>query len=56
MATSSPSAAQQGQVPSACLEVGQFGLDGEVHRLQRDKGILLVEVVKLRQEQQAMRA
>ncbi|XP_066330307.1 heat stress transcription factor A-2a-like [Miscanthus floridulus] len=42
--------------PSACLEVGQFGLDGEVHRLQRDKGILLAEVVKLRQEQQATRA
>ena len=42
--------------PSAGLEVGQFGLDGEVHRLQRDKGILLAEVVKLRQEQQATRA
>ncbi|CAD6207803.1 unnamed protein product [Miscanthus lutarioriparius] len=54
--SSSPSSAQQGQVPSACLEVGQFGLDGEVHRLQRDKGILLAEVVKLRQEQQATRA
>jgi heat shock transcription factor len=53
---SSPSSAQQGQAPSACLEVGQFGLDGEVHRLQRDKGILLAEVVKLRQEQQATRA
>ncbi|NP_001335364.1 Heat stress transcription factor A-2a [Zea mays] len=52
---SSPSA-QQGQAPSACLEVGQFGLDGEVHRLQRDRGILLAEVVKLRQEQQATRA
>lgn len=52
---SSPSA-QQGQAPSACLEVGQFGHDGEVHRLQRDKGILLAEVVKLRQEQQATRA
>jgi heat shock transcription factor len=36
--------------------VGQFGLEGEVHRLQRDKGILLAEVVKLRQEQQATRA
>ncbi|CAL4919013.1 unnamed protein product [Urochloa decumbens] len=54
---SSPSA-QQGQTPApaTCLEVGQFGLEGEVHRLQRDKGILLAEVVKLRQEQQATRA
>lgn len=36
--------------------MGQFGREGEVHRLQRDKGILLSEVVKLRQEQQATRA
>ncbi|GJM96578.1 hypothetical protein PR202_ga13431 [Eleusine coracana subsp. coracana] len=41
---------------AACLEVGQFGREGEVHRLQRDKGILLAEVVKLRHEQQATRA
>jgi len=54
---SSPSAQQgQEQPPAACLEVGQFGLEGEVPRLQRDKGILLAEVVKLRQEQQATRA
>ncbi|TKV91401.1 hypothetical protein SEVIR_9G094300v4 [Setaria viridis] len=60
---SSPSAQQgqgqgqgQAQSPAAFLEVGQFGLEGEVHRLQRDKGILLAEVVKLRQEQQATRA
>ncbi|CAN6322637.1 unnamed protein product [Urochloa humidicola] len=54
---SCPSAQQgQAQPPAACLEVGQFGLEGEVHRLQRDKGILLAEVVKLRQEQQATRA
>ncbi|CAL4935890.1 unnamed protein product [Urochloa decumbens] len=54
-----PSAQQgqaQAQAQAACLEVGQFGLEGEVHRLQRDKGILLAEVVKLRQEQQATRA
>uniref|UniRef100_A0ACD6A7N3 Uncharacterized protein n=1 Tax=Avena sativa TaxID=4498 RepID=A0ACD6A7N3_AVESA len=44
---------QQGAGP--CLEVGQFGHEGEVHRLQRDKGILIAEVVKLRQEQQATR-
>ncbi|KAL6894067.1 hypothetical protein ACP4OV_008165 [Aristida adscensionis] len=44
------------QAAAACVEVGQFGLEGEVQRLQRDKGILVAEVVKLRQEQQATRA
>ncbi|XP_062214620.1 heat stress transcription factor A-2a-like [Phragmites australis] len=52
----SSSSVQQAQGQAACLEVGQFGREGEVHRLQRDKGILLMEVVKLRQEQQATRA
>uniref|UniRef100_A0ACD5WBP9 Uncharacterized protein n=1 Tax=Avena sativa TaxID=4498 RepID=A0ACD5WBP9_AVESA len=46
---------QQQQGAGPCLEVGQFGPEGEVHRLQRDKGILIAEVVKLRQEQQATR-
>jgi heat shock transcription factor len=36
--------------------VGQFGHEGEVHRLQCDKSILIAELVKLRQEQQATRA
>ncbi|OAY75589.1 Heat stress transcription factor A-2c [Ananas comosus] len=44
------------QPPSPCLEVGQFGLEGEIDRLKRDKNILLAEVVKLRQVQQATRA
>ncbi|KAG1334029.1 putative Heat stress transcription factor A-2c [Cocos nucifera] len=35
-----------------CLEVGRFGFDGEIDRLERDKNILMAEVVKLRQEQQ----
>ncbi|CAM0876180.1 unnamed protein product [Alopecurus aequalis] len=47
---------QEQQGAAACLEVGQFGPEGEVHRLQRDKGVLIAEVVKLRQEQQATRA
>uniref|UniRef100_A0A803Q1I3 HSF-type DNA-binding domain-containing protein n=1 Tax=Cannabis sativa TaxID=3483 RepID=A0A803Q1I3_CANSA len=33
-------------------EVGRFGLDGEVDRLKRDKQVLMVELVKLRQQQQ----
>ncbi|CAA6662752.1 unnamed protein product [Spirodela intermedia] len=39
-----------------CLEVGQFGLDGEINRLKRDKNILMSELVKLRQEHQNTRA
>ncbi|KAM6545508.1 hypothetical protein CsatB_026244 [Cannabis sativa] len=35
-----------------CVEVGRFGLDGEVDRLKRDKQVLMVELVKLRQQQQ----
>ncbi|KQK13249.1 heat stress transcription factor A-2a isoform X1 [Brachypodium distachyon] len=56
--SSSSSAQQQQQQGAAagCLEVGQFGHEGEVHRLKRDKGVLISEVVKLRQEQQATRA
>ncbi|KAG6435590.1 hypothetical protein SASPL_100464 [Salvia splendens] len=36
----------------SCLEVGSFGLDGEIERLKRDKHVLSMEVVKLRQLQQ----
>ncbi|KAK8488444.1 hypothetical protein V6N13_104262 [Hibiscus sabdariffa] len=32
-----------------CVEVGRFGLDGEIDRLRRDKQVLMVELVKLRQ-------
>lgn len=38
-----------------CLEAGCFGFDGEIDRLERDKNILMAEVVKLRQEQQTTR-
>lgn len=40
----------------ACVEVGTFGLDGEVNRLRRDKQVLMVELVKLRQQQQTTKA
>ncbi|XP_061376186.1 heat stress transcription factor A-6b-like [Gastrolobium bilobum] len=44
------------QVPDPCVvEVGHFGLDGEVDRLRRDKQVLMVELVKLRQEQKNTR-
>ncbi|CAK9318672.1 unnamed protein product [Citrullus colocynthis] len=48
--TAQPNASQQPLDP--CVEVGRFGLDGEVDRLQRDKQVLMAEVVKLRQQQQ----
>ncbi|XP_071717174.1 heat stress transcription factor A-7a-like [Rutidosis leptorrhynchoides] len=44
------------QVNNPCVEVGQFGIDGEIERLQRDKEVLMMELVKLRQQQQTTRA
>ncbi|XVF56566.1 hypothetical protein PTKIN_Ptkin06aG0131500 [Pterospermum kingtungense] len=48
---------QQPQVQSssigACVEVGKFGLEEEVGRLKRDKNVLMQELVRLRQQQQA---
>ncbi|KAL5218146.1 hypothetical protein ABZP36_018830 [Zizania latifolia] len=38
------------------LEVGNFGYDGEIDQLKRDKQLLMAEVVKLRQEQQNTRS
>lgn len=46
----------QQQANNPCVEVGRFGLDGEVERLQRDKQVLMMELVKLRQQQQNTRA
>ncbi|XWS17626.1 hypothetical protein CRYUN_Cryun33cG0083400 [Craigia yunnanensis] len=39
----------------ACVELGQFGLDGELDRLKRDRSVLLAEIVRLRQQQQHSR-
>ncbi|XP_022890580.1 heat stress transcription factor A-7a-like isoform X1 [Olea europaea var. sylvestris] len=46
---------QQGVIDS-CVEVGRFGLDGEIDRLKCDKSVLLMELMKLRQQQQNMLA
>lgn len=52
-------AQQQTQPPGhnasvgACVEVGKFGLEEEVERLKRDKNVLMQELVRLRQQQQA---
>lgn len=52
--TSQMQGSQQALDP--CVEVGRFGLDGEVDRLRRDKQALMVELVKLRQQQQTTKA
>ncbi|KAK7345909.1 hypothetical protein VNO77_16525 [Canavalia gladiata] len=44
------------QALDPCVEVGRFGLDGEIDRLRRDKQVLMVELVKLRQQQQNTRS
>ncbi|KAJ0581859.1 putative transcription factor HSF-type-DNA-binding family [Helianthus annuus] len=44
------------QATRSCVEVGNFGIDGEVKRLRRDKQILMMELVSLRQQQQSTRA
>ncbi|GFZ14185.1 heat shock transcription factor A6B [Actinidia rufa] len=49
----SPTSRQQSLEP--CVEVGRFGLDAEIYRLRCDKEVLMVELVKLRQEQQSTR-
>ncbi|KAK4261469.1 hypothetical protein QN277_004461 [Acacia crassicarpa] len=36
-----------------CVEVGKFGLEEEVEQLKRDKNVLMQELVRLRQQQQA---
>lgn len=53
--TSSTSSNQSGSLES-CVEVGRFGLDAEMDRLRRDKNVLMVELVKLRQQQQNTKA
>lgn len=37
----------------ACVEVGKYGLEEEVEILKRDKNLLMQELVRLRQQQQA---
>ncbi|XP_028758431.1 heat stress transcription factor A-7a-like [Neltuma alba] len=40
------------QEPGHCVEVGRFGVDEEVLRLRRDKQVLMMELGKLRRQQQ----
>ncbi|KAE8694822.1 Heat stress transcription factor A-6b [Hibiscus syriacus] len=47
--THAPLPSQYALEPS--VEVGKFGLDGEIDRLRLDKQVLMAELVKLRQQQ-----
>ncbi|KAJ4968675.1 hypothetical protein NE237_015376 [Protea cynaroides] len=46
----------QQQILDSCVEVGRFGLDAEIDRLRRDKQVLMMELVKLRQQEHNNRA
>ncbi|RDX79050.1 Heat shock factor protein HSF30 [Mucuna pruriens] len=35
----------------ACVELGEFGLEGEMERLRRDRTVLMAEIVRLKQQQ-----
>ncbi|KAL5728732.1 hypothetical protein ACHQM5_001782 [Ranunculus cassubicifolius] len=46
------SQSNQHQGLEACVELGQYGIENEISRLRRDRNILMVEISKLRQQQQ----
>ncbi|KAL2645525.1 hypothetical protein R1flu_013112 [Riccia fluitans] len=48
-----PQPPSQSTTVGPCVEVGKFGLEGEIERLERDKNVLMLELVRLRQQQQA---
>lgn len=52
----SPHSAQQQSGAGPCVELGQFGLETEVEQLRRDRSILMMEIIKLRQQQESSRA
>lgn len=47
-----PQSSQQQSLDNCCIEVGRYGLDGEMDSLRRDKQVLMMELVRLRQQQQ----
>lgn len=47
------SSSQQQSLDNCCIEVGKYGLDGEMDSLRRDKQVLINELVRLRQQQQS---
>lgn len=53
--TQSQSQLQRMQGSESCVELGEYGLEGELNRLKRDRTVLMTEIVKLRQQQQNSR-
>ncbi|MQL92237.1 hypothetical protein Taro_024861 [Colocasia esculenta] len=51
-----PQSAQQPRAAQACVELGQFGLETEMACLQRDRSMLMAEIVRLRQHHESSRA
>ncbi|CAH8337850.1 unnamed protein product [Eruca vesicaria subsp. sativa] len=47
------SSSHQQSPDNCCIEVDRYGLDGEMDSLRRDKQVLMMELVKLRKEQQS---
>lgn len=47
-----PQSVRQEAMGGACLELGQFGLEGDIEILRRDRHVLMAEIVRLRQQQQ----
>ncbi|XP_009108632.1 heat stress transcription factor A-6b [Brassica rapa] len=47
------SSSQLQSLDNCCIEVGKYGLDGEMDSLRRDKQVLMMELVKVRQQQQS---
>ncbi|CAM8955609.1 unnamed protein product [Rhodiola kirilowii] len=50
-----PQSVQQHGGASACVEVGQYGLEGELERLKRDRSLLMTAVMRLKQQHQQSR-
>ncbi|XP_042962930.1 heat shock factor protein HSF30 isoform X2 [Carya illinoinensis] len=46
---------QGGGGGGACVELGEYGLEGDLETLRRDKSLLMAEILKLRQQQQNSR-
>lgn len=46
---------QQQSGGGPCLELGHYGMEEELEMLKRDRGVLMAEIIKLRQQQQQSR-
>ena len=47
------SSSQEHSLDNCCIEVGRYDLDGEMDSLKQDKQVLVMELVKLRHQQES---